>query len=311
MGRVKTEEAGGSDANNIRGLVPEGCWSGCHEPVSKLAVLRLVRDGFPERPAYDTAVSRALMLRVAAGEEPETFRLHGPGATLAFGRQDLREPGYPAAVGVARAAGFAAVQRLAGGRAAVFHPDTLAFSHEVPDPAPRRGIHERFFAISDLMRAALRRLGVDARVGEVPGEYCPGAYSINARGTRKIVGMGQRLVTGAAHVGGVVVAAGSDRVRHVLVPVYAALGIPWQPSSVGSVEDEIGPISADVVVEAIIDELALRYDLVDGHFNRETLQLAEALEADHLVTPSFGELTERPRHDGGPLAAAAVPWGRL
>ncbi|MFN2555584.1 MAG: biotin/lipoate A/B protein ligase family protein [Nitriliruptorales bacterium] len=251
--------------------------------MTRLRPLRLARDGFPQRPAYDTAVSRALMLRVAAGDEPETFRLHRPGATLAFGRRDAREPGYRDAVDAAEAAGFAAVQRLAGGRAAVFHQDTLAFSHEVADPEPRRGIHERFSTIADLMAVALRRLGVDARVGEVTGEYCSGAYSVNARGVRKIVGVGQRLASGAAHMGGVVVAAGSARIRHVLVPVYSALEIPWEPATVGSVEDEIGPTTADAVAAAIIDELSVRYDLSEVHLNRDTLELAEALEVDHCV----------------------------
>ncbi|MDP8961805.1 MAG: lipoate--protein ligase family protein [Actinomycetota bacterium] len=279
--------------------------------------LRLVRDAFPERPAYDAAVSRALMLRIAARQEPETFRLHRPGRTLAFGRQDARRPGYPAAVSAAAAAGFTPVQRLAGGRAAVFHEDSLAFSHELADPAPRRDIHERFCAISDLMSAALRRLGVDAHVGEVAGEYCAGAYSVNARGVRKLVGVGQRIITGAAHTGGVVVVAGSDRVRRVLVPVYAALEIPWQPVTVGSVEDEIGPLSAEVVAEAIIAELELRYDLVEGQLNRDTLELAEALEADHGVAHDVHacvrdagpetsvEFPQKVRKDRGTLASAA------
>jgi len=37
------------------------------------------------------------------------------------------------------------------------------------------------------MAAAFRRLGVDARVGEVSGEYCPGAHSVNARGATKLI----------------------------------------------------------------------------------------------------------------------------
>lgn len=267
--------------------------------------LRLVRDGFPDRPAYDTAVSRALLLRIAAGLEPETFRLHRPGPTLAFGRQDASKPGYPLAVSVSKAAGFTAVQRLAGGRAAVFHQDTLAFSHEVPDPSPRRGIRDRFLAISDLMAASLRRLGVDARVGEVPGEYCPGAYSINARGVRKIVGVGQRLHADAAHVGGVVVVAGVDRVRHVLVPVYAALEIPWQPITVGSVEDEIGPLPTEVVAEAIVAELAVRYDLVEGRMSDDTLALAEELEADHMVTDASARSSRQARDGRGQASAVS------
>ncbi|MDQ4129581.1 MAG: hypothetical protein M3133_01085, partial [Actinomycetota bacterium] len=211
----------------------------------------------------------------------------------------------------ATAAGFTAVQRLAGGRAAVFHPGTLAFSHEIPDPAPRRGIRERFSLIADLMCAALRRLGVDAHVGEVTGEYCAGAYSVNARGTRKIIGVGQRLVPGAAHLGGVVVAAGSDRVRRVLVPVYSALEIPWDPGTVGSVEDEIGPVAADAVAEAIIDELSVRYDLFEGHLNRDVLGLAETLEDDHIASPASHRLAEHRPYDRGRPAPGAGARDRV
>ena len=87
--------------------------------------------------------------------------------------------------------------------------------------------------------AALARLGVDARVGEVPGEYCPGAFSVNARGRTKLAGVGQRLISGAAHLGGVVVVRDSAGVRDVLIPVYEALGLEWDPETTGSVEDEV------------------------------------------------------------------------
>jgi hypothetical protein len=36
--------------------------------------LRVLHDSFPDDPALDTAVSRATMERVAAGELPETLR---------------------------------------------------------------------------------------------------------------------------------------------------------------------------------------------------------------------------------------------
>src|ERR687898_1645308 len=95
--------------------------------------VRLVRASFPDRPALGTAVSRAILLRVAKGELPPTIRLHRPGSVVAFGRQDVASPGYRSGVASARAAGFEASERLAGGRAALFHPGTLAFSHAVGD----------------------------------------------------------------------------------------------------------------------------------------------------------------------------------
>src|SRR5918996_299999 len=52
------------------------------------ATAYLAGESFPDRPAFGTAVSRAILLRVAAGELPETIRLGRPGRSVAFGRQD-------------------------------------------------------------------------------------------------------------------------------------------------------------------------------------------------------------------------------
>src|SRR3954452_5352741 len=94
--------------------------------------LRLLTESFPDDPALDTAVSRALLERVAAGELPETLRLARPGRMVAFGKQDAIARGYPAAAAAARERGFEAVLRLAGGRAAVFHEHTVELAHALP-----------------------------------------------------------------------------------------------------------------------------------------------------------------------------------
>ena len=135
--------------------------------------------------AFDSAFSRALLDLVARGAAPETFRLYRPDDVLAFSGVDAASAGFADAIAAARAAGFEPALRLAGGRAAVFHRETLAFAWTIPAPESRDGIHARFAEIAAIVAAALRRLGVDARIGEVPGEYCPGAYSVNARGERK------------------------------------------------------------------------------------------------------------------------------
>ncbi len=247
--------------------------------------LKLLRDACPGRPALDAALSRATLLRVARGLEPETLRLYVPDAVVAFGRRDAAAPGYAEAVRAARERGFAAVQRLAGGRAAVFHEATLAFAWAIPDPAARENIHRRFEELADLMTAAFRKLGIDARVGEVPGEYCPGAHSVNARGERKLMGVGQRVIPGATHVGGVVVVADSERVRDVLVPVYAALELDWRPESAGSLRDELEALSAEQAARAILAEFGSRYELADGSVAPQTWALAHSLERDHLPQP--------------------------
>jgi lipoate-protein ligase A len=248
-------------------------------------VLRLVGEAFTQDPALDVAVSRALLQRVAAGELPETLRLARPGAMVAFSKQDAVAPGYAAAVAAARAGGFEAVLRLAGGRAAVFHERTIALAHAVPDPAPRAGIHSRFGWTADLIARALRGLGADARVGELPGEYCPGGYSVNARGAVKLAGVGQRLVGGASHLGGVIVVGAADRVRDVLVPVYDALGLSWDPGTSGAVEDELdGGAPADpwtAVRAALLAEYRREYEIVEAELDAETIALARRLAPEH------------------------------
>jgi lipoate-protein ligase A len=245
--------------------------------------LRLIEDSFSEDPALDAAVSRALMLRVAARELPETLRIAHPGTTVAFAKRDAVSTGYEKAVHAAREHGFEATLRLAGGRAAIFHEGTMEIGHAVPDDEPRAGIHDRFEHTAGRLARALARAGVEARVGEVAGEYCPGRYSVNARGAVKLAGIGQRIVGGGSHTGVVLVVEGEDRINEVLNPVYAALGISWEPSVSGSVRTEAPSATWDSVRDALVTEYARDYDLVEAEVDPETLGLAHTLKDEHRV----------------------------
>jgi octanoyl-[GcvH]:protein N-octanoyltransferase len=251
-------------------------------PAAEPGQLRVVREPFSERPAFGAAVSRAILLRVAAGELPPTIRLHRTTRILAFGRHDAASPGFEDAVRAARDTGFEPIVRLAGGRAAVYHEGTLALSRAIHDPRPASRTHARFEGLAELIAAALRRLGVDARVGEVPGEYCPGAYSVNARGRSKLVGIGQRIIAGGAHLGVVIVVRDGALVRDALLPVYEALGLEWDPGTAGSVEDELGDTDLGTVEDAILAELeAGGHELVEATLDSDTLTLAERLTEAH------------------------------
>ncbi len=220
--------------------------------------LRVVRQAFPDSPAFGTAVSRAILNRVGHWRAARRrFASTAPAPTLAFSRQDRASPGFAAAVRAAREAGFQPVLRLAGGRAAVFHEGRpWPARGRSPTPARRPAPRNASGSWPSCSRAALGGLGVDARVGEVPREYCPGAWSVNAGGRTKLVGIGQRLIAGAAHRGAVVVVGGSERIRGVLVPVYDALGLDWDPATAGSVEDEIGEVELAAVEDAILAGLS-------------------------------------------------------
>ena len=200
---------------------------------------------------------------------------------VAFGRQDVASASYMDAVKAARAAGFEAIERLAGGRAAVFHEHTLAIAHARPDDDPQAHIYPRFEEASGWVERSLKRLGVDARVGEVEGEYCPGGYSVNARGQKKLAGIGQKLIRRGGHLGGVLVVENGARVRGVLVPVYQALGLDWNPSTAGSVTDEVPGVSMDDTERALIAELEVLYDLHEAPLDRDTLAIARRLAPEH------------------------------
>lgn len=245
------------------------------------SLLQLVDGVVRGDPVLDTAASHALLRGVGAGRRGPALRLYAPEDAVLFSLLDARRPGFPRAVEIAREAGFAAVLRLAGGHAAVFHPGTLAFSWARPAADAHLSIGPRFDEMVSITLDALRSLGVDARAGEVPGEYCPGEHSVNARGRTKLMGVGQRVIRGAAHVGGVVVVDGAARVRDVLVPVYEALELDWRAETAGSVEDEIGRVGHDEVRSAFLAAFARAYELEPGEAAGSLIREAEALREYH------------------------------
>jgi octanoyl-[GcvH]:protein N-octanoyltransferase len=251
--------------------------------------LRLCLDDVTGHPALDTAIGRVVLERVDAGELPATLRLSRPPRVVAFSARDARAPGFTTAAAAARDEGYTPILRLAGGRAAVFTPDTLAFAWAVPTATPATGIEERFATLAGCLRDAFASLGVDARIGEVPGEYCPGSWSVSAGGVRKLAGVGQRLLRAAAHTGGVVVVADAAGINRVLRPVYAAMDVTFAPGATG---DLLGaaPVLGDGpgdpwlrVRDAIVAAFAARFDLDEWRLDAATLARASAVADDHLV----------------------------
>ncbi|MEA1903007.1 MAG: hypothetical protein U9N56_05710 [Actinomycetota bacterium] len=244
--------------------------------------LTLFDEGFPSPGSMDTAVSHAILKSVANKEMGESFRLHRPGPVVAFGRADRASPGYPEAVQIVEQSGFAAIERLAGGRAAVFHEQTLAFSWATPDTNPRSGIEIRFETIANLIAEAFSELGIDSDIGELPGEYCPGRWSLSVAGRSKVMGVGQRLIRGAAHVGGVIVIDQGYRIREVLTPVYEALGLVWNPSTVGALTDVSPGLKVDDVATAVVESVANRFDLEPAVIPEAVVDSARLLMDAHL-----------------------------
>jgi lipoate-protein ligase A len=223
--------------------------------------------------------------RVATGSDPATLRVWTPERAVAFGRQDRARPGYRAAVSAVAGLGFAPVERLAGGRAAVFHEGTIAFSWALPESHGPETITPRFVAIAGIVVQALSSLGLDARIGEVPGEYCPGEWSVNLGGTRKVMGVGQRLVRGGAHVGGVVVVTAPQLVNLPLTPAYLALEYEWRPEATGAIDQALPGVDVATVTAALLAAFeAAGEEVVPGSLDAACLEQAAALASDHDAT---------------------------
>ena len=242
-----------------------------------LEEFELLHEAFPDRPEMGPALSRVLLDQVAAGERPATVRLSRPGRVVAFGRRDTRSAGYGDAVAAARRAGFEGMERLTGGRAAAYSEGALSLTLTIPDPEPARRTNQRFQDAAELTRSAIARLGIDARTGEVQGEYCPGDYSVNAGGRVKLAGIGQRMIQGAAHVGFVIVVIDSALIREVLEPVYEALELEWNPETVGAIEDEAPGADLETVEGSLLESLRENRKLTPAVLDPETLARTESI----------------------------------
>ncbi len=248
----------------------------------KVPALNLYEDGYAAE--LDTAVSHSLLRKVAEDGHDASLRLYRPRDMVAFGKRDAVTAGFDAAVAAAGRHGFASVIRLAGGRAAVFHEDTIAFALTIPTRTPREDVNERFRWSSELIAGALRQLGVPARIGEIPGEYCPGEYSINAVG-KKVVGIGQRLINGAAHVGGVIVVDDGQRIAEVLDPVYRALGLSWDPKTAGDLVSAVPGLEWDEVRDAVVEAFSSVADVRSAMMPAGVLDRAATLADLHRAAP--------------------------
>lgn len=184
----------------------------------------------------DLALSRSLLDRVAAGPAERALRIWRPVPAVAFSKLDLLRPGAAAAAAVAHRAGVEVVQRMSGGHAVVLGGGSLCAG--VAEPAVAfEGTQSRYERMSAAIVDALARFGVTAEPGELRGEWCPGAWSIQS-GTAKLAGLSQRVVKGAAWTEAVVQLAPAD--RGLVTDVYAALGLPLEPATLASVAEVRG-----------------------------------------------------------------------
>lgn len=211
-------------------------------------------------PAADRAVTARLLDETAETSTP-AVRVWKPHQQVAFGRRDTRQQGYEAARNAATSQGFRPTERRVGGRAVAYTGQTLAIAHAVPIDEIRTGMCDRYTDASQQLVETLGSLGATVMRGEVTNAYCSGSHSISGveagDPAGKIAGIAQRVQSGAALVSACLTVTHSDEplIREVLDAVYDALGVPFDPVSVGSVSTAGGPDDPAVVASAIEDAL--------------------------------------------------------
>ncbi|MEV7398001.1 lipoate--protein ligase family protein [Aeromicrobium sp. NPDC092404] len=219
----------------------------------------------PHASVQDLVVP-AVLLRAARtpwSELVHVYVAHGP--TVAFTSRDLRSPGIGRAVTIARHLGFEAVVRSPGGRMVAYDSGAVVIDH-LTRTSGLRGAGKDVFARNAASHAEVLHGigGLDARVGEVEGEYCPGRYSVNVAGQVKIIGSAQRVVSTGTLFSTVVQVAVSDRVRAVIVAVSEALGYPLRVGTIGGLTDHVPTLTSSGVAAAFAADYRERLAMTDG-----------------------------------------------
>ncbi|WP_309105311.1 lipoate--protein ligase family protein [Arthrobacter sp.] len=212
--------------------------------------------------ARDLEFGIELLGKVKTGEIGPSLRLYRPAPTVAFGQRDANLPGFGAAAEACRKLGFEPLVRRAGGRAAAYHEGTLVIDHVEPHRDAIAGAKGRFAFFGELLAEALRSVGVQAAVGEIPGEYCPGEFSVHGQAADnpcrqvKLIGTAQRVVSGGWLFSSVIVVENSKPIREVLTASYAALGLDWDPRTAGAVNDLVPGLDVPAIEAAVINTYA-------------------------------------------------------
>ncbi|MCX6500652.1 MAG: lipoate--protein ligase family protein [Arthrobacter sp.] len=241
------------------------------QPAAAPRTLTVYRQEHSLGAAEDLDFALGLLQRVKTGAVGPLLRLYRPAPTVAFGQRDTHLPGFDAAARACRELGFEPLVRKAGGRAAGYHEGTLVIDHLEPHADAIAGAKGRFSLFGELLAQALRDAGVEAAVGEIPGEYCPGEFSVHGStpGTSstpaqllKLIGTAQRVVSGGWLFSSVIIVENSAPIKAVLEASYAALGLDWDPATAGAVNDLVPHLDVDAIEAAVLGAYG-RYAALD------------------------------------------------
>ena len=180
------------------------------------------------------------------------LRFRRPRPTAAFSPQDTTHPNYERIKQHARVNGFEPIERGTGGRLTMFDEQALAITIISPHVDPHQHTMKRYDIFADTIVEALVQLGIDARVGELPNEYCPGKFSINAGGRIKLVGIAQRMNRRCIQMGAIIAVERSEKACAAIAETYDAMGLPFDRETYGAIVDLQPTLAYDEVRDAVL-----------------------------------------------------------
>ena len=251
----------------------------------------LLTPGRFEDPVTAYGYVRTIFDQVAMGERPSTVSVTPSTRHVGVTRRDTFRPGFGGAVRAANGEGYPVLVRSSGGGATAADAGTFGFSIIRPaDEDDRRNISGRYDGAAALVLGAFSRAGLrNAEVGEVRDEFCPGDHSIRVGGWpdgMKLCGIAQRVTSRATSVGGIVLVEGEADLARVLTKVYAALGLPFRPASVGSARRAGSGAPVEAFLEAFAAEAEERYGAGRRPLDDETFAMARRNGVEHLARTS-------------------------
>lgn len=188
------------------------------------------------------------------------LRIYRPRPTAAFSPRDAISRSFNAAAEAVRGHGFEPVERLAGGQLAVYDSNALVIDLVAAHAEPRAQVLKRFELFSKVIISALATLSIDARLGALAGEYCPGEYSVNGAGRIKLAGLAQRIGRRGYHLGAMISVMPSHKAEAAIATAYRILGITFNPATFGAVADLTPNLSFKTVRDAIMNAIAAQLD---------------------------------------------------
>jgi lipoate-protein ligase A len=203
----------------------------------------------------DEGTAERLLDRAVATGASAT-RVWRPAPCVAFGPRDRRAPGYERARREAVARGYAPVERSVGGRAVAYTGRTVAFAVARPDDGARTELTARYDDARERLVASLTGLGARVEAGEQPDAFCPGDNGVRAVDGGKVAGLAGRVRADATAVAGCVLVDDRATQRELLAPVYRALGLPFDPASVGDLASAGADPGPGAVERALRDAFA-------------------------------------------------------